>query len=313
MRTSWRDLIQIDKKWVNRQLSHHFSDLDKKVGIRLYTLRASGTILSPSAICSELSGMLVSYVSGKHDLDQKEAIAAHSYAVKFFGEKNTQTDGKYGELLLFALVESVLECKMIAHKIRSLSNFKDQVKGGDGIFLGEYLVEGEMKPAYLIGESKVQASYSDAINEALSSLNRFHDEETSAEFNSTELIIAKQNLIMDDRVDLDEMYARLTPTEDLFRSQILVHPVLIMYNTGNIPNLERESKDANSLELLIKDEVLKKKDSIKKLISDKVKTYKNIQKVYLDFFIIPTNQVDAFRNAMYYEIHGTPYQKKEKK
>lgn len=310
MATPWKELVQIDKKWVERQLSHHFSDLDKKVGIRLFTLRASGTTLSSSSLCIELSSMLVPYVSGKQDLVQKEAIAAHTYAVKFFGEKNTQTDGKYGELLLFALVESVLECKMVAHKIQTLTNFKDQVKGGDGIFLGDYLVEGKMKPAYLIGESKVQASYANAIDEALSSLNRFHDEQTSAEFNSTELIIAKQNLIVDNRADLDEMYARLTPTEDSFRNQILVHPVLIMYNTKIIGELEQRSKDALDLEDLVKKEIIKRKSSIKKLIDDKVATYKNIQKVYLDFFIIPTTQVDSFRNGMYFEIHGVPYQHK---
>lgn len=307
MSTSWKDLVQIDKQWVTRQLNHHFSDIKSKLAIRAYTLKASGTTITPYSICSELSPMLIPYVSGKKNLSQKESAQAHSYAIKFFGQKNTQTDGKYGELLLFGLVESVLECKMVAHKIRTLTNFKDQVKGGDGIFLGEYEVDGKIKQAYMIGESKVMGKSAKAIGEALSSLDRFHDPATAAEFYTAELIIAKDNLIIDESADLDEMYKRLTPSESEFHNQVLVHPVVIMYNAPNIEKFEKQSEDMENLEDLIKKELSAKKDAIIKTINSKVKTYNNIQKVYLDFFIIPTNNVDSFRNAMYFEIHGVPY------
>lgn len=311
MGTTWKDLIQIDKTWVERHLNLHFSEPGTKTTIRLFTIRASGTTVSHGALCTELSEMVIPYVSGKTGLNQSEAVKAHSYAVKFFGEKNTQTDGKYGELLLFALVEAVLECKMVAHKIRTLSNFKDQVKGGDGIFLGEYLIAGENRNVYMIGESKVMAGYADAIDDALESINRFHDKDTAAEFNSTELIIAKDNLIIQEGADIDELYERLTPGTEPFRNQTLVHPVLLMYNTASIGTLEKKATDVLELEELIKNEITSRKARTLKLINEKVAKYDNIQKVYLDFFILPTNEVDAFRNGLYYEIHGVPYKPNE--
>lgn len=57
-------------------------------------------------------------------------------AAIYFGPVNPQNEGKYGELLLFLLVEAVLKTPMIAYKIKSLSDYKHQIKGSDGVFLG---------------------------------------------------------------------------------------------------------------------------------------------------------------------------------
>jgi hypothetical protein len=61
-----------------------------------------------------------------------------SIAPKYFCKRAPNSEGKFGELLFFALAESVLRCKLLSLKIRSLSNFSDQIKGGDGVFLGSY-------------------------------------------------------------------------------------------------------------------------------------------------------------------------------
>lgn len=309
MSNQWQQLIEIDPGWVSRQLNNHFYDFQDKVTLRGYTIKASGTTLSPTGVVKELYGMLIPYVQSGKLNTQQEIVAAMSLATKFFGEKNTQTDGKYGELLLFALVEAVLQCKMVAHKIRTLSNFKDQVKGGDGIFLGNYLINGNEEKAYLIGESKIMGDYNSAISDALLSIDRFHDPSTAAEFYNTELIIAKDNLIIGDSVDLDELYDRLTPTTAEFREQNLIHPILLMYNSKNINEFEVKANNNQELESFIKDEFIKRKDTVKRSILKKVQTYPNIKKVYLDFFLLPFNDVDSFRNAMYYEIHGVPFKK----
>ncbi|RZJ88141.1 MAG: DUF1837 domain-containing protein, partial [Chryseobacterium sp.] len=288
----------------------HYTDAAHKVVLRAYTIRASGTKITPFALAQELLEMLIPYASGKSGLNQKQTVQAFNYARKFFGDKNTQTDGKYGELLLFALVESVLGCKMVAHKIKSLSNFNDQVKGGDGIFLGDYGV-GELKnPAYLIGESKVMSGAPKAITEALSSINRFHDPITAAEFLSTELIVAREMVIENEGIALDELYERLNPQSEAFHRQNLVHPILIMYNHSQMVNLEQKAKNFAELEALIKIELEQKQASLQNYIKKKIGEYEHISKVYLDFFILPTSDVDAFRNAMYYEIHGQQFKAK---
>lgn len=319
---NWEQKIQIDREWVNRQLNIHFEERKLKITVRCYTPKVSGTQLLPLSLAQELVLMLPEYVLSeekklkienevKINFGEKNSVRNSERLITqisrdFFGKKDPQTDGKYGELLLFALVESILGCKMVAHKIKSLTNFKDQVKGGDGIFLGNYTLEGENKvPAYLIGESKITEQFSTAVDEAYKSLARFHDPEVQNEFLTTEFILAKENMIIDENID--ELYNRLTPTNALFKSQVLVHPVLIFFNTKKIASCEKTATTPLELEQLIKEKLLKEKARYIESINTKIESYDSIQKVYVDFFIFPFNNIDSFRNTLYKVIHGISY------
>ena len=132
----WKQLIQIDSSWVSKQLQPQFNDVNGKLSIKLYSVKASGTSIEIDGLANELHLMLPHYVYSKKQIQEMSPMVAGLKANHFFGKKDPQSDGKYGELLLFALVESVLGCKMVAHKLNVLGNFNDQVKGGDGIFMG---------------------------------------------------------------------------------------------------------------------------------------------------------------------------------
>lgn len=319
---NWEKKIQIDKNWVERHLNHHFDSKELKIIVRGYTPKVSGTIFSCSSMINELAMMIPEYAFSE---DQKEEVkknlvklygdrTAEKYyernlvqmSQKFFGKKNPQTDGKYGELLLFALVESVLNSKMVAHKIVNLTNFKDQVKGGDGIFLGDYDVNGKSQSALFIGESKVQQDFSKAVDEALISLNRFHDPLFKSEFNNTEFIVAKDTLMIDD--NYEELYDRLTPGTNEYNKQIIVHPILIMFNTASINSFETKSTSTEELEGFIKSYMSKNMEVYKTKINEKLNNYEEIKKVFIDIFIFPFNNIDNFRNGMYYNIHGVAFQ-----
>ncbi|WP_101688170.1 Hachiman antiphage defense system protein HamA [Dysgonomonas massiliensis] len=327
MSIDWEKKIQIDTDWVARQLICHFNEKQHKITIRGYTPKANGTSFSCDSLIEELGYMIVDYVHseqakedvlntlslkvGEKQAIKRKDIALYQEAQAFFGKKDPSTDGKYGELLLFALCESVLKCKMVAHKITGLSNGKDQVKGGDGIFLGNYEVERDnIQPARFIGESKIQQGRSDAFDEAFSSLNRFHAPEVQAVVNKMEYIVAKNTISIDNSdTDFDEIYERLTPNTDSFRNQVLVHPILIMYNTAKIDAIEKKATTNQKIEELIKYFLEKEKVDLIDLINKKIKFYPSIGKVYVDFFIFPFNNIDLFRNGMYQNIHGVEYSK----
>lgn len=327
MKIDWEKKIKIDKEWVDRQLINHFIDKNKKVTIRAFTPKVSGTKFSCDALVEELHYLLTDYVhsekSKKNKLKSLTILygedlakdrlqnALYSEAQAFFGKKDPSTDGKYGELLLFALCESILKSKMVAHKIEGLSNGKDQVKGGDGIFLGNYeLSNCKITPAIFIGESKIMKERSKSIDDALDSLNRFHDTKTQAEFNKMEFIVANRTLSLDENdIDYDEIYERLTPGSETFKNQITVHPILLMYNTSSIGKLETDALDKDDLESLISNHFIKKKEEIINTINEKLEKYPEIKKVYVDFFCFPFNNIDTFRNGMYYNIHKVPYTK----
>ncbi|MFN0188435.1 MAG: Hachiman antiphage defense system protein HamA, partial [Bacteroidia bacterium] len=195
--------------------------------------------------------------------------------------------------------------------IEGLSNSRDQIKGGDGIFLGNYEIEkGIFEPAIFIGESKIMQKLSDCIDQALGSINRFHAPETQAEFNNMEFIVANKTLFVDEKdIDYDKIYEMLTPGSDIFKSQILVHPILIMYNTKSIARLEISAKNNHELELKIKEYIESKKDELLEKINKKLLTFPHIGKVYVDFFCFPFNNIDNFRNGMYFNIHKVSYSK----
>lgn len=305
---SWKDNIQIDKNWVSSQLAHHFQLQEPKLSIRAYTIKFSGNLSKSGSLIEALAMMVKAFVYNPAKIKQLGSDKALLEALKFFGPKDPLTDGKYGELLLFALVEAVLECKMVAHKIRTLSNYKDQVKGGDGIFLGEYqIADNEFADAYLIGEAKIMNKRSDSITESLSSLNRFHEMIESSEFMHTEFMVAKENMIVDDTVDADELYDRLTPGTDRFKKQVLVHPILLMFNTTKIDGIEREAKNNEDAENKIRDFANSQKQQLLKYVKKTLEEFTEVSKVYLDFFVLPVKDVNEFRESFYYYLHNAPY------
>lgn len=325
MSIDWEKKIEIDTEWIDRQLTNHFSEKKTKVAVRAFTPKVSGTNFSCDNLIEQLGFFLPEYVhtktskknklkslTAKYGPLQAEKLldrALYQEAQAFFGKKNPATDGKYGELLLFALTESVLKSKMVAHKIEGLSNPKDQVKGGDGIFLGNYEIEvGVYKPAIFIGESKIMQGFSESLDDAFESLNRFHSPATRTEFNSMEYIVANKTFFTDSTdIDYDEIYDMLTPGSNAFRNQVMVHPILIMHNSASIGTLEKKAKDGEDLELLLTTHLNKKKIEIINTINSKLNKFPLIQNVYIDFFCFPFNDIDYFRNGMYFNIHKVQF------
>ena len=82
-----------------------------------------------------------------------------------------------------------------------------------------------------------------------------------------------------------------------------------MYNTKIIDRLEKQAKNKDELELLIKNHIESKKEELIRKINEKLKTFPQIEKVYVDFFCFPFNNIDNFRNGMYFNIHKIPYSK----
>lgn len=331
MSIDFSDLISINKSWVNKEFNHHFTEnIDDKLKVRLYSIKPSGTAVNSISLANALLSILPDYFKSKIEIDKEvqreiektiseyttatdlehreEMVKKISYknyreAAKFFKTKTSESkSGKYGELLLFGIVEAVLNCKMVAHKISNLTNYHDEIKGGDGVFMGKYeSTNGVLNNAYLIGESKVWKSYSGAKMDALTSINRFYDSKTQANFNTLEFFIAQKDIekfVDNKNVDINELYDRLDPKSDLFKQQIAVHPILIMYETKSYDNLMIKAKNNDELIKLIDDNI---KSNLKKSlenISLKVQGFPELKKVFLDFILIPVNSVENFNKTM---------------
>lgn len=330
-----KKLVQIDEHWMDKELVSHLNEkVGDKISMRLYTIKPVSTAIDFLSLSKFLTKILPHYVYSikeieddiarevkrmiksvrasndglpEHELQQiieSESIRVknESWNEKFnqsriFFKKSSEKyiGGKYGELFLFALVEGVLGCKMVAHKIRHLTNVHDEIKGSDGLFIGDY----NDVPALLIGESKIMISMSDAITDALDSINRYHNDKKKAHNLNHELVIAKADIHHYD-ADIDDLYDKLDPTQDAYKTQILVHPIILMYERKYIVDIQKKAKNHEEFNELISALLLKKikgKKEVFKLIEKHIKEA-DLEHVHLDFFLVPVDKVSNFRNAM---------------
>lgn len=165
----WGKLIRVKSDWIEDKLLKHGSHFKDKITTRTYSIRFASTHENMDNLITFMVNSIEHYVLSDDEIKNcsDRDIAAWWEASKYFGAVDPSTDGKSGELLLYLLVEKVLETPMIAHKIKSVSDaFNDQVKGSDGVFFGLY----KDNYSLLFGESKIYKNLNDGTNEALESM-----------------------------------------------------------------------------------------------------------------------------------------------
>ena len=302
---NWEDLVDGKHSWISEHLKEHDPIQDGKVITRYYSVDFSGTQQETVALVDSIAESISHYVYDQKQLNEmnQKGITPFRKAVSFFGETNPDMDGKYGELLLYILTEAILQTPLICHKLSLLTNTNDQVKGGDGIFFGEY--EDEL--SILIGESKIHQTHSSALVDAMGSLDRFHDNYSSDNL-SHELFIARSNISENFEFDeIEALYKAFTPGTKEYKNCIKTHPVLLVFESSKIKSIEEKAKNKAEAEELFDKWLTKRANKTKQAIEEQLDNYPNLKAVYLDVFLLPLNNVSKFKNALYKAIHGIDY------
>lgn len=300
---NWGKLVRINKKWVDSLLVEHPEFSDANIKVRAYSINFDDKEENMNGLVLFMRKRIKEYVFTQKEIETLELTDEDPWveAAAFFGDREANSEGKYGELLLFLLVESVIGAPMIAHKIRSLSDYNDQVKGADGVFFGEY----DNEETLLLGESKMIGQRARAITEALNSVNNFHNPLVSGAEMKTELTIAKNTLIDNlSPEQLERLMKVLNYQSKEYLSVKKAHPILIVYDENQI--LKVQNKCANKLsgenlsKQVFRNITKKLLPKIKKKISLHAKELNNTN---LDFFFIPVSSVNTFRTLLYNSIH----------
>lgn len=304
----WEKLRSDEHVWVDQHLIEYpFIEKDKYI-MRLHSVDFSGTQQDLTALIDSIADSIEKYVfdSKQRERFRKNGINAFRKAVSFFGETNPDIDGKYGELFLYILAEAILKTPLVSHKLSILTNPNDQVKGGDGIFFGIY--KDEM--AILIGESKIHQQFSGALDSSLDSLDRFHQNYTSSTLDH-ELFIARSNISQNFSIEqLDALLEAFTPGTAQYKSCNKAHPVLLVFESKEISNIEKKAKNRQEAQELFSAWAEKRIEEASELLNKKLETYGELEKVYLDIFLIPLNNVSTFKKSLYKAIHGIEYKSK---
>ncbi len=301
MDIDWSKLITVNENWAVENLTQHTYKEEKKLILRTHSLKYVSNEYNTKTFVIRLKDYITEYVLDKKALAsiKKTGEDPITSALSFFGKVNPTNDGKYGELILYLLIESILKVPMIAFKITSSPN--DQVKGADGIFLGNY----NGMASILIGEAKIWGSVGKGITSAFESLNRFHGtdgddvlkyEYTVANASSRTL---KNGLTEE---ELDYIADCLTFNSSENKQRTIVHPVLIIFNEKKIKSLIHTTND--EAETALKEVISKTIQKNFKKIKGRFKNFTKISEMHLDFFFIPVHNVEEFRNDIFTSFHG---------
>lgn len=300
----WVKLLRIGSGWIHEFLLIHDASLEGKVTTRAFSLQFAGTQENMLSLVDFMVDKIKHFVFSDAEIKELEEKGQEPWrkAAQYFGDRDPNKEGKYGELLLFLMVEAVLNTPMIAHKIKSLTDYNDQVKGSDGVFFGLYKNQSSL----LLGEAKMYQDRSQALGESLQSVNKFYEIPGSDNEIKSELLIASRTLSRDlSQEQLETLLNVLDIRSKEYQTTNKVHPVLIVYNDKEIPEIEKKCISKNDGERMLCDKLQGLAKKMMPVILEKINSdWKSLEKVYLDFFFLPISNVDAFRRSLYNSIHS---------
>ncbi len=304
MKIDWEKFITVDGGWVAEHLTEHTIIEEGKLIIRTYSIQFTGTKYDTNSFAQFIAASIQKYVLNDKEIERikKAKLEPFIYALQYFGNKNPTYDGKYGELVLYLLTEAVLKVPMVIFKLPTNPN--DQIKGGDGLFCGDY----KGLPAILIGEAKTWSSFKDALKDAFVSLDKFYKEYEYSALNY-ELFVATKNIRIDlSKEELDYIYQCFIPSTQEHKARVKVHPVLIIYDDENIDGINALNNQDG--ENKIKEIINQNLNSYASNVKELCKEFREVSEVYLDFFFIPMKSVDDFKHLLYKTFHSVEWRPK---
>lgn len=296
---NWQKLLRVDKdifySWFNLKEEVVLSE-DLK--IKFYSLKYMNNKPDSEGFVNHLYTQVERYVFDEKTINElkEDGEVPHEKALSYFGDIDPQSDGRYGELILYLFVEAVLKTPLVVHKISQTYNNNDQVKGSDGIFIGNI----GNKVTLLIGESKMRNNFHVCVGDVIESLERYIN---NPETTTRELEVAKNHLSSDlknlDENDLDLIYQSFRTKQAEFQQYNFCYPAFLMYKEIKI----KELIDENLPE--IEEQVLEFLKSIKKRRSEYIgKNLPEVKNINFEFFMMPVQDVNTFRKLCYKTFHN---------
>jgi hypothetical protein len=295
----WSKLLRVDKDvfldWFNLQEEVKVA---KDVIIKFYSLNYKGNFPDDEGFINYIYQQVENYVFDEKSIEElkEDGYAPIEKALSYFGNIDPISDGSYGELILYLFVESVLQAPMVVHKIAQTYNDNDQVKGSDGVFIGNI----NNNATLLIGESKMRNDFYKCVRDAIDSLKRYINNPESID---RELSVAKNHLSRDldnlNENDLDLIYQSLRTKQDEFQEYNICYPAFLMYKETKIKELVE--KNLPKIENQVLEFIKFVKDKRSKYVNEALPQMNNIT---LEFFMMPVKDVSEFRELCYKVFHN---------
>lgn len=209
-------------------------------------------------------------------------------------------DGKLGELILFVLVDGLLDLPIVCHKMSLKEEPVQEVKGSDGLFFGHF----KGYEAIALGEAKIYKRRSQGIDSALESTERFHGSGGRTK-KRHELNVASRTLSEDLSEEETERIVEALSSEPT--GERMIHPIFVGYETEWLHDLQVECTGPDELRDRITRTI--QDSEIETKVREKIQSdYEELEKHWLLFFLLPLEDVDGFREDLQGAIY--PYAQK---
>jgi len=260
-----------------------------KVDVKNCCIALGGTTIDTESFISYLKDQFPNFVFPEERVDEME-YPFHEAQKRAGLKEDYIRDGLYGELILFTLVDGLLDIPMVCHKLSLQPNPLDEQKASDGVFFGEY--EGEESLG--MGEAKFFTDRKSAIRDALESTARFYGPEGDRK-RQTELSVAAANLSQNlSKSQIKKLSDRLTGAS---RDYQLIHPIFIGYESEELRNLQTEPMETDRVKERIRDYL--EDDDILGYIREKLEEdHAELKRHWLVFMMIPVEDSDEFKKRM---------------
>jgi len=261
--------------------------------ISIYCIKPAPDSLDEEAFIEFLGEKYPYFVMPEDEVDEQKFPYREAQRRADFDE-DSRYDGKLGELVLFVLVDALLELPLVCHKLGQMQEPVQDQKGADALFYGIH----EGTESLGVGEAKIYANPDQGIDSALESTERFHGAEGAAKTRH-ELVVARNNLT--ENLE-EEQQERLL---DVFSSRRTkykhLHPIFLGYEAGWLEEKQKTCDGPEELE----EEIIEEIESCG--IQDEVKEtlesdYDELEKYDLVFLMLPLEDVDRFREMLQEEI-----------
>lgn len=202
----------------------------------------------------------------------------------------TKRSGEFGELLLYMLLEWVMEAPIVACKMYLKTSQQMPIHGTDGIHLG---FDGEQLLVYW-GESKFHASLTSAIDSILKSAEEHHST-VAKRSNEIRILTMNGNLDFDKlpKAARDAAKGFFQPYHANYNKLADCHACLVGFDSDLYDSVASEPH--NTCDKSFRDKLESKMDSIVKQIMDKT-SKAGLEKVRFSYFVLPFPSVKAARD-----------------
>ena len=290
MQTSLESLLEARRAHYDANFSHieHEIALDEppNATVRLHFVKPDA---SGEPRFRELARVLAEYITlfcftaeRRRDLSELERNKMWMDARDLF--RPVEKSGQAGELLIYFLLETVLNAPQVLKKMPMTTNPKEERKGSDGVHLRW---EGETGVLEVIfAESKIYKSFSAALSAAFQSMEDFHNSRTKQhEVNAFTSGFSNLNLELQKRV------VSYIEGENVSNCR-LAQACLIGFNWDEYECL----KDGRRAQFIQEFETRYRTwaGGIRDSLNDKLKASKH-KHLHFEFFLLPFADVEAFR------------------